>query len=38
MGVLVGDYIEDNTRAEITYPRSLGKHVRFKHPEVDPYA
>ena len=34
-GALVGDYIGDSTRAEIAYGRSLGKPVRFTHPEVD---
>jgi len=34
----VGDYIGDSTRAEIAYARSLGKHVRFTHPEADPDA
>ena len=34
----MGDYIGDSTRAEITYARSLGKPVRFTHPEVDPDA
>ena len=34
----VGDYIGDSTRAEIAYARSLGKPVRFTHPEVDPDA
>ncbi|MFF2134744.1 hypothetical protein [Streptomyces sp. NPDC058193] len=33
---VVGDYIGDSTRAEIAYARSLGKPVRFTHPEVDP--
>ncbi|TKT03052.1 hypothetical protein E4U91_25125 [Streptomyces lasalocidi] len=28
----------DSTRAEIAYARSLGKPVRFTHPEVDPDA
>ncbi|MEU6111853.1 hypothetical protein ABZ853_26025 [Streptomyces albidoflavus] len=36
--LVVGDYIGDSTRAEITYARSLGKRVRFTHPEVDPAA
>lgn len=27
-----------STRAEITYARSLGKTVRFTHPDVDPDA
>ncbi|MER8098192.1 hypothetical protein [Streptomyces goshikiensis] len=36
--LIVGDYIGDSTRAEITYARSLGKPVRFTHPEVDPDA
>lgn len=34
--LVVGDYIGDSTRAEITYARSLGKPVQFTHPEVDP--
>lgn len=34
--LVVGDYIGDSTRAEIDYARSLGKPVRFTHPEVDP--
>ncbi len=37
-GALVGDYIGDSTRAEIAYARSLGRPVRFTHPEVDPDA
>ncbi|MFI0220299.1 hypothetical protein [Streptomyces lydicus] len=36
--LVVGDYIGDSTRAEIAYARSLGKPVRFTHPEVDPGA
>ncbi|MFG2313921.1 hypothetical protein [Streptomyces tendae] len=36
--LVVGDHIGDSTRAEITYARSLGKPVRFTHPEVDPGA
>ncbi len=36
--LVVGDYIGDSTRAEIAYARSLGKPVRFMHPEVDPDA
>ncbi|MFE3037869.1 hypothetical protein ACFXKY_40210 [Streptomyces canus] len=36
--LVVGDYIGDSTRAEITYARSLGRPVRFTHPEVDPEA
>lgn len=36
--LVVGDYIGDSTRAEIVYARSLGKPVRFTHPEVDPAA
>lgn len=36
--LVVGDYIGDSTRAEIAYARSLGKPVRFTHPEVDPEA
>lgn len=34
--LVVGDYIGDSTRAEVEYARSLGKPVRFTHPEVDP--
>ncbi|MCQ4196368.1 hypothetical protein [Streptomyces parvulus] len=34
--LVVGDYIGDSTRAEIAYARSLGRPVRFTHPEVDP--
>ena len=34
--IVVGDYVGDSTRAEIAYARSLGKPVRFTHPEVDP--
>ncbi|WP_432091549.1 hypothetical protein [Streptomyces sp. NRRL F-5630] len=36
--LVVGDYIGDSTRAEIAYARSLGKPVRFTHPQVDPDA
>ncbi|WP_399946057.1 hypothetical protein ACGH52_37440 [Streptomyces sp. BBFR25] len=36
--LIVGDYIGDSTRAEIAYARSLGKPLRFTHPEVDPDA
>lgn len=36
--LVVGDYIGDSTRAEIAHARSLGKPVRFTHPEVDPEA
>ncbi|MDX2604148.1 hypothetical protein PV379_35920 [Streptomyces caniscabiei] len=36
--LVVGDYIGHSTRAEIAYARSLGKPVRFTHPEVDPDA
>ncbi|MFB8757560.1 hypothetical protein [Streptomyces nigra] len=36
--LVVGYYIGDSTRAEIAYARSLGKPVRFTHPEVDPDA
>ncbi|MGW0118050.1 hypothetical protein [Streptomyces sp. NPDC003327] len=36
--LVVGDYVGDSTRAEVTYARSLGKPVRFTHPEVDPGA
>ncbi|MFI6662294.1 hypothetical protein ACIBL8_43065 [Streptomyces sp. NPDC050523] len=35
--LVVGGYIGDSTRAEIAYARSLGKPVRFTHPEVDPF-
>ncbi|MGC0387510.1 hypothetical protein [Streptomyces sp. SAI-129] len=34
--LIVGDYIGDSTRAEVAYARSLGKPLRFTHPEVDP--
>jgi hypothetical protein len=33
--LVVGDYIGDSTRAEIAYARSLGKPLRFTHPEID---
>ncbi|MGY4999513.1 hypothetical protein [Streptomyces sp. 900105245] len=36
--LIVGGYIGDSTRAEVAYARSLGKPVRFTHPEVDPEA
>lgn len=36
--LVVGDYIGDSTRSEVAYARSLGKPVRFTHPEVDPDA
>ncbi|MEU1514858.1 hypothetical protein ABZ490_22300 [Streptomyces sp. NPDC005811] len=36
--LVVGDYVGDSTRAEIAYARSLGKPVRFTHPDVDPHA
>ncbi len=36
--LIVGGYIGDSTRAEIAYARSLGKPVRFTHPEVAPDA
>jgi hypothetical protein len=36
--LVVGDYIGSSTRSEIAYARSLGKPVRFTHPEVDPDA
>ncbi|MCX5202436.1 hypothetical protein OG897_13385 [Streptomyces sp. NBC_00237] len=36
--VVVGSYIGDSTRSEIAYARSLGKPIRFTHPEVDPAA
>ncbi|MFD7980244.1 hypothetical protein [Streptomyces sp. NPDC059071] len=36
--LVVGDYIGDSTRAEISYARKLGKPVAFTHPEVDPAA
>ncbi|MER6464387.1 hypothetical protein ACWC4D_09190 [Streptomyces sp. NPDC001288] len=36
--LVVGDYVGDSTRAEIAYARSLGRPVRFTHPEVDPEA
>ncbi|MDQ1036892.1 hypothetical protein QFZ75_003308 [Streptomyces sp. V3I8] len=34
--LVVGDRIGDSTRAEIAYARSLGRPVRFTHPEADP--
>ena len=34
--LVVGDYIGSSTIAEIRYARTLGKSVRFTHPEVDP--
>jgi nucleoside 2-deoxyribosyltransferase len=34
--LVVGDYIGSSTVAEIRYARSLGKPVRFTHPDVDP--
>ena len=34
--LVVGDHIGDSTRAEIAYARSLGKPVRFTHPEAAP--
>ncbi len=34
--LVVGDHVGDSTRAEIAYARSLGRPVRFTHPEVDP--
>ncbi|MFG2439057.1 hypothetical protein [Streptomyces sp. NPDC048508] len=36
--LVVGDYIGDSTKSEIAYARSLGRPVRFTHPEVDPDA
>ncbi|MFK0182020.1 hypothetical protein ACIQVR_39420 [Streptomyces xanthochromogenes] len=36
--IVVGDYIGDSTLGEIAYARSLGKPIRFTHPEVDPEA
>jgi hypothetical protein len=36
--LVVGDYVGDSTRNEIAYARSLGKPVRFTHPDVDPLA
>ncbi|MFC9620142.1 hypothetical protein ACFTXM_09130 [Streptomyces sp. NPDC056930] len=36
--LVVGDYIGDSTRSEVAYARSLGRPVRFTHPEVDPDA
>ncbi|MET9923258.1 MULTISPECIES: hypothetical protein [unclassified Streptomyces] len=36
--LVVGDYIGDSTRAEIAYARSLGRPVRFTHPDIDPDA
>ncbi|PNV36836.1 hypothetical protein C1708_21470 [Streptomyces sp. DH-12] len=34
--LVVGDHIGDSTRAEVAYARSLGRPVRFTHPDVDP--
>ncbi len=34
--LVVGDYIGSSTTAEIAYARSLGKPIRFTHPEADP--
>lgn len=34
--LIVGDYIGDSTRAEIRYAASLGKPIRYTHPEVAP--
>ncbi|MGW2476995.1 hypothetical protein [Streptomyces sp. NPDC001665] len=34
--LVVGDYIGDSTRGEIEYAKSLGKPIRYTHPEVDP--
>ncbi|CAL9369887.1 hypothetical protein SUDANB140_00831 [Streptomyces sp. enrichment culture] len=34
--LVVGDYVGSSTIAEIAYARSLGKPVRFTHPDVDP--
>lgn len=36
--LVVGDYIGASTRGEIAFARSLGRPVRFTHPEVDPDA
>ncbi|WP_331726157.1 hypothetical protein [Streptomyces sp. NBC_00470] len=36
--LVVGHDTGDSTRAEIAYARSLGKPVRFTHPEADPDA
>ncbi|MFD6334854.1 hypothetical protein ACFWGI_35495 [Streptomyces niveus] len=36
--LVVGDYIGESTLGEIEYARSLGRPVRFTHPEVDPDA
>ncbi|MFE8941088.1 hypothetical protein ACFYNX_26890 [Streptomyces sp. NPDC007872] len=36
--LVVGDYIGDSTRGEIEYAKSLGKPIRYTHPEVDPDA
>ena len=36
--LVVGGYVGDSTRAEIAYARTLGKPLRFTHPEVDPGA
>ncbi|MET8468619.1 hypothetical protein ABZY90_12435 [Streptomyces sp. NPDC006422] len=32
--LVVGDHIGDSTRAEIAYARTLGRPVRFTHPEA----
>lgn len=34
--LVVGDYIGNSARSEIRYARTLGKPVRFTHPQVDP--
>ncbi|MFE5958900.1 hypothetical protein [Streptomyces rubiginosohelvolus] len=34
--LVVGDYIGDSTRAEIRYATSLGKPIRYTHPDVNP--
>ncbi|MEU1327185.1 hypothetical protein [Streptomyces microflavus] len=34
--LVVGDYIGDSTRAEIRYAASLGKSIRYTHPEANP--
>ncbi|WP_030574726.1 hypothetical protein [Streptomyces aureocirculatus] len=36
--LVVGDYLGDSTKSEVAYARSLGRPVRFTHPEVDPDA
>ncbi|THA22750.1 hypothetical protein E6R18_32915 [Streptomyces sp. A1277] len=35
--LVVGDYIGTSTTAEIRYAASLGKPIRYTHPEVNPF-